>query len=204
MKDLVEKVRTSFKSSALSAQCLLAKFKYLPPDVTNRTFFYDPKYYPFYFHLGRHVTAENVLDMSLAGGLPLSCFLLGKTGTENVLAFQRQSVDFYSPRMATHNVRAVYRRRLSAHVGAMDDVTFQKKLQSYDWNAVLMTERLPYDECLGYLRVIWSSVASGGIIILDYVNYDKSMGQAYHDFAKTSNRDTVIFDTKYGVGLICK
>jgi len=204
MDDLVKRVRDSFSKSAIPAQALLSKFKYLNTNLSERAFFYDPKYFPFYFHLGRHLESKSLLDMTLGVGIPTSCFLLGCKTVERVSAFHRQETEHYPIRLAKHNIRTVYKGPSSYWVGNIDDLEFQKNLKACEWDAVIISIPLSYDDCLSYLRLIWPSVSRGGLLIMDHVNYDKAMEQAFHDFARTNNRKTETFDTKYGVGLIFK
>jgi len=204
MDDLVKKVRESFSKGALPPQPLLAKFKYLPTGTAERAYFYDPKYYPFFFYLGRHLQAENVLDMSLGNGIPLGCLLLGCRNVKSIVAFQTEKPHGYSARLAKHNVRTAYRGEFQSYVGSIDDPKLQKSLGSREWDTVLLTEELPYDDCLSYIRFIWPNVAKGGLLIMDRLNYVKSIGRAFKDFARTNNRETAVFDTKYGTGLLWK
>jgi len=203
MSDLVEKLQEGLKSP-LPAQAILSRFKYLPPQESSRPYFYDPEYYPFYFHMGRHMTPTNVFAIGLGIGLSLSCFLLSCKTVKGMLAFQRAGTDFYSPRFAKHNIHMAYKGKSYIHVGSMNDQPLQDRAHSCQWDMLMLTEQFSYDDNIAYLRLLWSQIANDGLLIMDFVNYDRSVGRAYRDFCKEINREPTILKTKYGVGLICK
>jgi hypothetical protein len=79
------------------------------------------------------LSAKNVASLSLMGGLSLSCILAGYPNAELVLGYQQKRDDFYSYRMAKHNIKRVYKKELKLHTSQMFEVNFQKDFNLNKW-----------------------------------------------------------------------
>lgn len=204
LEELTKSVNYDLGKGLISAYNLVSKFPYVTDNVTRRSFYLDPYHFPVFYHLGKKLSPKNVSSLSLQGGISLSCFLLSCGSVENVLAFQRKANDFYSPRMAKHNIRRVYKGRLKTYVGGLFEEEFQKNFFSSSWDIVFLDQELTYDEYLKYFRLAWSGIPDHGLLIIDKINYFKSANKAVQDFCKTCNRDFGVIDSKYGLGLVRK
>lgn len=204
MKNLVESINQRLTNGYIPAKRLLSRFGHVTSSSTRRAFFTDPCYYPFYYYLGNEWNPKSILDMSLGGGLSLGCMLLGTQAAERALGFQKENEDFYSLRMAKHNIRNVFSGKFDAYVGSLNDKPLQSCIKSFSWDAIIINEMLTYDDYLSYMRFLWPHLADKGLVIIDHVNYHKPSGRAYYDFCKMFNRDNWLVDTKYGVGLVQK
>jgi len=204
MNNLVESINRRLANGYIPAKRLLSRFGHVTSSVTRRSFFADPRYYPFYYYLGNEWNPKSILDMSLGSGLSLGCMLLGSPLAERAIGFQKKAKEFYSLRMAKHNIRNVFSGKFDAYAGSLDDPSLQSQIKATSWDVIIINEMLTYDDYLSYMRFLWPYLADKGLIIIDHVNYHKPSGQAYYDFCKTFNRDSWLVETKYGVGLVQK
>ena len=201
---IAEFVNVSLNKRLVSPQSLMSRLPYVTSSATSRSFYTDPLYYPAYYHLGKCINPKSCVSLNLGSGLPIACFLLGSKGTEDVLTFQYKVDGLHYPRLAKHNIRQVFGKKLVIYFGEFLDQEFQVKLMSHKWECVLLDQEMSYDDCMLYLRVVWPQVDDGGLVILDYINYNTAVGRAYCDFCNECNRDGVIVNSKYGIGLIKK
>jgi len=204
--DIEEIIRTAsrhIKRCHLPARALTSRLPYIPPSVKRRAYFGDPRHFPAFYHLGQAIKPNTVLDLTLGWGLSTACFLFGHK-PEYVGVFQRNGDHDYSNRMAVHNIRRAYRRKLGVYAGGFNDVGLNSLIVSSKWDAVIINEDIPYDDYLAYIRLAWGNLSDNGVIIMNYVNYDNSAGRAYDDFCKTNHKPKLYVKSKYGIGLMFK
>ena len=201
---LVESVNADLKKGLVTPQSLMSRLPYVTSNSYLRSYYTDPLYFPAYYHLGKHLDPKSCVALTLGSGLPISCFLLGSKVTEEVLAFQHKAESLHFPRLAKHNIRQVFDKKLDIHFGEFLDDGFLAKLTEHKWEVVLLDQELTYDDYLMYLRRVWPQVDSGGLVVLDMVNYNKTCGRAYQDFCNECNRDGIVIKSKYGIGIIEK
>ena len=58
--------------------------------------FADPKYFPFFYHLGKKVQPRKLLEIGFGLGLVSGCFLQGCKSVQEFTAFQDKRDEFYS------------------------------------------------------------------------------------------------------------
>lgn len=202
---LSSEIDKRLSSCLVPASILTNKLKYVTKDSYSRSFFGDPRYYPFYYYFGDIVKPKSILDMTLGNAVACSCLIMGSRDVQNVLAFQKVMGDsFYPLRLAKHNIRSIYRGKLQVHAGDLTNNRMKDGISSNRWDAAILNSEMSYDEYLSYLRFIWPHISENGILIMDYINYHKASGQAYIDFCKTANRTPVTIHSKFGVGLLQK
>jgi len=201
--DLAQKLNDCLDSGLLPAQRLVCRLR-LSEAAHSVSATTDPRYLPFYYYLGKEVTAEKLVEFGFGDGLVSSCLLIGCDSVTNFLAFQRKPKQFYSPRIGRSNILDHYKKQFAIYMGEYHDQSFVNAIQATQWDLALIHESANYDYQMGCLRLIWPQISSGGMIIMDGINSDSAMGRACRDFCKVSNRNLVECKTRYGVGIIYK
>ena len=56
------------------------------------------------------------------------------------------------------------------------------------------------EKYLMHLKFLWNCLRLEGLLVADYINSH----DVFHEFCRVSNREPVIFDTRYGIGIIEK
>ncbi len=202
--DLVQKINERLESGLLPAHILMSRMRLSNESMRHSIEYTDPTHLPFYYHLGKDLAPEKLLEFGFGEGILSGCLLLSCKTVKEFLAFQSAKGQEYSARLGRANVKDCYDQAFDIHVGSVDDVEFLERLQAKRWDVILMHESLAYNDCMSRLRLAWANISADGLIIMDRINYDKSTGQAYYDFCKVSNRNPVTCNSKYGVGLIYK
>ena len=52
--------------------------------------------------------------------------------------------------------------------------------------------------------VCWDKLNLDGILLLDFLKYDKKINEIFLDFCKSQNRDGQVYKTRYGTGIVQK
>lgn len=198
--DDLSQIKQLLKKS-ISCKALVSKFNISENNLYTLT---DPKYLPFYYYLGKHLTPMSILEIGVNSGLCSSLFFIScKT---NKLYLGLQEIQFnHLNRIARQNIRLNYRKRGDIYSGNFFDDWFLNQVKNNIWDLILINDlSLPYDKCMNQLQVIWEQMNENSVIIIDKINYNKVIRDVYNNFCTVKNRNKLIFKTKYGTGLIRK
>lgn len=197
-------VASKLSRGLIPGPAVLSRFRMLDEASRRSVAYTDPRYVPFYHHLGQAVKPRTVVEFGLRLGLCSGTFLRSCGSAEFFLGFQERADEFYSPRLAIHNIRQGYRGPAEVYVGRTDDREFVTKFRARPWDLVLVNEERGYDAHLAYLDMAWGGLTLDGTVLVEYVTTHSPAREAYHDFCKRVNRNPYIFPTRYGVGVITK
>ena len=201
LQELRDLIDPALKKGAVSPRTLLDRLA-VANETTRKTAGYqDPLFTPFYYHLGKHVEPKTLVEMGYGLGLLSSCFLTSCKSVKHFLAFEPASDSFYSPRLATVNVRRFYKGDLDFYCGKATDTAFMDQLCPCEVASVHYESSLDDMRCC--LDLLWEHLESDGFIVMDYLS--KHPGQeAFDTFCKIVNRKPVFFETRYGTGIVQK
>ena len=198
--EFIESLQRDLSNEVIHPKVLLSKFRMLDEDSRYAPAYQDPAYLPFYYHLGKYIHPENLVDIGFGLGLNTGCFLKSCHSVKRVTAFQEIS-EFYSPRLATKNLRDLSKDlEIKSY---SKDQEFLDEVASYKQDLVFVNEKLPYDRLRDFLTVTWNSLNDNGMVVVDYLT-DPIVNQAFIDFSKIENRNSVIFETRYRTGVLIK
>jgi hypothetical protein len=199
-----EAVATRLARGLLTGSAVLSRFRLLDEASRRSVAYTDPRYVPFYHHLGQEVRPRTVVEFGLRLGLTSGTLLRSCGSVEHFLGFQEPPDEFYSPRLAAHNLRSAFRGDTQIFVGRPDDPRLEALLAARPWDIALVNEEREYDAHLLYLDLIWKHLALDGSVLVEHARSHPPAGRAYHDFCKRVNRDPYVFNTRYGTGVITK
>tara|TARA_Y100000034_G_scaffold42676_1_gene52233 strand:+ start:55 stop:633 length:579 start_codon:yes stop_codon:yes gene_type:complete len=154
--------------------------------------FTDPKYLPFYYHIGKQCEAKSLFHLDYALGLEDMCFIQGAnserwSGYANGNEENRLNV-------ATNNVRFFCKN--SSFTTDLDE--FEKNVEA-KFDAFIVTSPKP-------LRVfkddIWNNLNPEGLLIVDNIYSSDEGEEWFTKFATSVSREPVFFKTRYGIGII--
>jgi len=179
--------------AAIGTSVLLSKVKLLDLKSNQTAAFRDSKYFPFYYHLGSQISPECVLQVGPKLGLPAVCFLQKCKTVNSWMVVEEENL----PRsMIRSNIQMFIKSKLVGFCG-MGDVD-----ESYD--LALLTEEYDRDQHNLYLKFLWASLKPGGLLVVDYITNNEVIQGSFYDFCRVKNREPIIFDTRYGTGIITK
>jgi hypothetical protein len=204
MREIVKEVNKKLRKSALSCRVLLSRFGVPDPRLKSDSYFNDPSFIPFFFHLGKYIKPVNVLEFEVNLGICSGLFLSRCKTVKHLSCFQQRSPVHYSLDFAKHNIRLYYRHDLDIYYGNHHDEQMIEKIQARKWDLIIVNGKYGYDQNMQIFDMVWDFLTPDASLIVDYIDYDKNVNQAYSDFCKIKNRDRIKFKTRYGVGVITK
>lgn len=204
LKNIVSNLKNDLKAELISPRIILSSLLFIQESSRKSSAYTDPLYMPFYYHLGKHISPKNYIQIGLNLGLSSACFFKGCKTVKDFLAFQRKSEVFYSSRLSVKNVKNHYKENFNLHHGDFYDKIFEDVVFSKKWDLIMVDERLLYDSHLRCLEILWPALEHDGIMVVDRVLSDKSAKDSFKNFCNIKNRESHIIKTRYGVGLVQK
>lgn len=203
LQDLKSQLEEKLERQLMSAKILLGHCRFIDEKSRQTSAYSDPRYMPFYYHLGSLIRPATMVEIGLRLGLVAACFHRSCKSVEHYLAVQEPSKDeFYSPRLAKANVRDQYKKQLNLHLGLITDNNFLNSLEARRWDLAVVDDEVAYDRHMAYLDALWGRMSVDGLIVVDHLQRHEPARQSFLDFARTRNREPVILNTRYGVGII--
>lgn len=202
-------IRKQLNDCLITSERLLAGTKLVDESSRDSADYLDPNHFPFYYHLGKQLTPKKVFQIGARLGLVGCCFLSSCKTVEEWMAMDHG-------RDLTSRIIAA---NLKLHTKYKDDIMpgpFQcmgllwhtelekdsKRTipndQSYD--LCFLSDHYEPEKQLVYLKFLWNLLNPEGLLVADYINSD----DVFHEFCRVSNREPVIFNTRYGIGIIKK
>ncbi len=181
---------------------LLGRSRLIDEGSRETSEFTDPRYLPFYYHLGSVFPVENLMEIGFRLGLPSACLIQGCKNIKNYFGFREKQEEYYSQRLARGNIKDYFRGKFESYCGLTTDSKFIDCLKEFKWDVVLIDEETSYDKHRAYLDLVWSSLAWGGLLVVDYLDKHEASRKAFREFCATHSREPVLFPTRYGVGII--
>lgn len=178
---------------------LLIPHAHLIDEASRQTAaFSDPLYLPVYYHIGSLLSARSVVEVGFGLGLSAACFVRGCPTVAKYLGFQDR-LDGYSSRVGERNLRRHYSGELVTAAGTPPDLA--ARLDGL-WDVAIISQELNGDLVSSYMDVLWKNLPEQGLIIVDYIDKKDSIKQAFCDFCKIKNRESNLYKTRYGLGIV--
>lgn len=191
-------------NNKVSGRLLLDRMRLLDESSRKTAAYADPKYTPFYYHLGKVIDPTTMIEIGFNLGLLSSCFLKSCKTVRKYLGFQEKKEVYYSPRLGIANLRDNYKGEFDIYVGNPTDEEFTQKISPNSWDLVILNDEAGFDKHLLYLDLIWPYVSEQGIIVSEYVDRHTPAREAFSAFCTSKNRVPVSFDTRYGTAIVQK
>ncbi len=202
--ELKDRITPRLERGIVTGRILLDKMRVIDESSRASAAYSDPTYAPFYYYLGTEIRPKSMLEIGFRLGLLSGSFLRACGTVEKFLAFQETTDSFYSERLGRANIRDVYKKEFDIHAGHVTDPEFSSKLTASEWDLVLVSEEVGYDQHMAYLDLAWPQVSLDGLIVMDYIARHQPASLAFRDFCKSKGREPVEVKTRYGVGIVQK
>ena len=205
IKKLGEQLTPEFEKELISSRVLLDRLVVIDEASRKSVAYQDPRYAPFYFHLGKFVQPKTLVEFGFGLGLLSSCFFAKCETVESFLAYEPSTDDFYSPRLAFSNVKKFYHGgKLDFYRGKATDDDFLRKLGENEWDLAFLNDETSLDQNRDYLDLLWERMSLDGLIVVNYLSRNEPTKDAFETFCKIVNRKPVFFATRYGTGIVQK
>lgn len=197
-------IENKLEKCLLSGATLLNSFRVLHEHTRVSSAYTDHKYSPFYYYLGEEIKPESVVDIGFGIGIASGCLLKSCESVKEILGFQKQDKEYYSPRLGIKNIKDNFKGKINVYVGQFLDDTFIDLLTNHKWDLIIVNEETNYDTYFNYLEKSWENLALDGTLIIEYVKFNAQANKAYDYFCKSKGREPYVFHTRYGTGIITK
>jgi hypothetical protein len=200
-------IREKLAKGLVRSSHLLATSRFLQSNVNQSPEYQDPTYFPFYFYLGQQLQSENILQIGSRLGLVGACFLQGCRTVENWL-----SIDV--PINEHKHLAGLVKGNIQRHCGGLVNVMYmdakaeillegvsRNNNSDYSVDTVFVSEKFDPSVFKAALDFGWYSLKSGGILIADYISSDELL-PVFTSFCRVKNRESLNFETRYGVGIV--
>ena len=107
-------------------------------------------------------------------------------------------------RIGKANIKLKFKGEANFYIGSLHDQEFLDTFSPNSWDLVILNDETVYDKHLEYLDAAWPHVSEHGLIVAEYIDRHIPARDAFHAFCKSKNRQPVVFDTRYGTGLLKK
>ena len=198
LSELESKVSEDLNNALVSSKVLLQKFRLISETSRLAGSYADPRYTPFYYHLGKYVTPQKLLCVGFRLGMLPGCLLKSCESVTKFLSVQRKTDTFYSPRLGIKNVRDVYKGEFDYQL--WENTESVAPFDNDRWDLTIVDDDFEYDQCRTVLDKIWDRTNANGLIVVDYL--ESRNGNAFRDFARIHNREAVEFKTRYRTGIV--
>jgi len=162
----------------------------------------DPKYLPFYYHLGTQLQSKKVLELGFGLGLVVASFTQGCSTVEKYVGFQITTGDYYySTRLGTATLKEYYNGSIKVDVG--DTPRFEELVSTDLWDIGLITQNVEEKFLRRYLDKVWRNLTSEALIVVDHLQEPSRM-EIFQDWCKSISREPDVYQTRYTLGIVAK
>lgn len=187
----------------ISGRTLLDRFSVIDNDSRKTAPYLDYRYAVFYYHLGKYVKPNSVIEVGFTLGL-LSCCLFTSCKTANhFLGYKENGPDYVPLRLGKRNIRSVFKKDANFYVGRLHDQKFEDIIPK-DNSLVIYNVEEGYDQHREYFEFLWGKLPENSLFVAEYIKKHKPAGDAFFDFCQSVNREPIIFSTRYGTGVMQK
>lgn len=197
-------VKPLLDAGLVSGRTLLDRMRVLDESSRKTAAYADPKYAPFYYHLGKFLKPTSMIEIGFNLGLLSACFLTSCKTVVKYLGFQQRKDEYYSSRLGHDNVKSKYKGDIQVHIGDLADEEFTEKISPNSWDLVILNDEVGFDRHLTYLDLSWEHLSDHGIIVAEYIVRHTPAREAFQAFCESKSRVPVTFDTRYGTGIVQK
>jgi predicted O-methyltransferase YrrM len=186
------------KDIPLLSTVLMSRFCFLDKDTKFTQSFVDPKYFPFFYYLGKTFQPKNLLEIGFGLGLVSGCFFQGCNTVEKFVAYQEKRDEFYSHRLGLKNIRCVYNKKFKF----TNDIF--NLSDTFDF-VIINDDNYSLDRYRFILDIIWNNLNENGVLAVDHAKYgEKICNTALKEFIKMNSPESVFINTRYGTLLLRK
>jgi predicted O-methyltransferase YrrM len=179
-------IQQKLATGALSAKILLSSARLFDESLRSSSIYADNRHFPFYYHLGRQIAPQKVIQVGPYLGLPAACFLQSCWDVKEWVC-----VDDPSP-ITELNVRLYSFGRGRVYMWSKGDC------EGYRADAAFLSQEFPEADYRENLEFLWDHLESEGLLVADYI----TSSNAFSAFCRVKNRTPVVFQTRHSVGVI--
>ena len=201
---LADTVNAELNAGAISGRVLLDRFSLIDESSRKTAPYLDHRYAPFYYHLGKHIEPLSVMEIGFTLGLLSASLFTSCKSPSRFFGYKESSPNFTSLRIGKTNIKLRFKGESNFYIGSIYDQEFIDIFSPNPWDLVILNDETVYDKHLEYLDAVWPQISEHGLVIAEYIDRHVPARDAFFAFCESKNRKPVVFETRYGTGLLQK
>ena len=197
-------MNSELDAGTVSGRVILDRLRLIDEDSRKTAPYLDHRYAPFYYHLGKHIDPLSVMEVGFGLGLLSASFFTSCKSAKRFFGYRESSLDFAPIRIGKSNISLRFKGEAKFYIGSIFDQEFIDIFSPNSWDLVILNDETVYDKHLEYLDAVWPQVSENGLIIAEYIDRHIPARDAFFAFCESKNRKPVVFETRYGTGLLQK
>lgn len=199
--EIKNNIENGIKKGSVSSRILLDRLRVIDESSRKSGAYQDPSHFPFYYHLGKYLNSKTITNIGFNLALHTCCFLKSCKTVTQVNAFEREQKEFYSSKLAIANIKDIDKKiKINFYYGKIIDFA---KIESKT-DLVFFNEQINQDKMQESFELMWELVNFDGLHVVDYVDSNKNVKNAFQSFCKIVNREPFYIKTRYGIGIVKK
>lgn len=195
-----ELLQRNLDDGHITSEILLSGTKLYSESSRDSILYKDNRYLPFYYHLGKQLQPKEVVQIGPVLGLVGACFLRSCQTVEHWLAIgngEKHCGAIIKDNLVLHTKYQGTWGHIN-YMGLIPEMLEPQIESDIKYDLGFLTESFDEGRYRKYLDFLWTHLASEGLLVADYI----SSNSVFHDFCRVKNREPMIFDTRYGVGIV--
>lgn len=196
-----ELIRERMELRLLPPSILLSRAKLLDSSSRDTPAFNDDRYFPFYYHLGYQIQPKIVYQIGAKLGLIGACMMQSCKTIERWVAMEPAKGETTPLKMILSNLLLHGGHKHSATAFWHESPPEMSHSEKMD--LALLTDKYDAEKTKTYLEFFWEHLSSEGLLVVDYI-HDDDVKRVFTEFHRVKNREPVLFNTRYGVGVVTR
>lgn len=203
LKKIIDQLNIDLNNNIINGKVILNKFRMIAENSRKSSAYYDHRYAPFYYHLGKYFKPESFFEIGFNLGLLSGSFLSSCNTVKYFFGYNEVEHDL-SLRLGKSNIKLAFRGQADFYLGKTFDKEFLDKVGARRWDVILIDKKLSYDRSLEIFEVAWENLKNEGFMFVEHTIDQKTTLTSLKDFLDSKNRTFLNFDTRYGTAMIQK
>jgi predicted O-methyltransferase YrrM len=204
LKDLKLCIAKDLELQLIPSTIILDKLRVVNEDSRKASAYVDSTHVPFYYYLGKYIEPKNLIEIGVNLGFFSCAFFKSCKTVENYLAYQENIAEYFSKRLVEKNIKDNFKNNFDFYYGIVTDQEFLNKVNSIKWDLAFINEEKYYDKYFVVMDTVWENLSDGGMLVMENIITHSAAKDAFNNFCKVKNRESVIFNTRYGTGIVIK
>jgi hypothetical protein len=193
LEEYFKKIEDNLKKGSITTDVIIPNVKLLNFSSKNSPEFNDFNYLPFYYHLGNYLKPKKVIQIGSKLGLVGACFLKSCKTVEEWTIYEdfNQNYRFVDSNLRLNGCKNILFKNIKK-----DEVENNKNT-----DIAFLSEKFDNEKTVIFLEFLWNSLKNDSYLIVDYIK-DDQISEIFQNFYFIKNRKPILFNTRYGLGIL--
>lgn len=200
---MLDQLDIDLKKSLVGTSLLTSNLKFIDELSKKSSAYNDNTYIPFYYHLGKYLKPERLLEIKVDLGFTGSCFLKSCKTPEYYLGFQPKMEIPWNKNLYISNIKKNYKKELGLYYGKFLDKKFLDLVEEKKIDAAIINTKDDHDNLFTLCDFIYLNLSNNGYLIIDFIKNSRNE-EIFFNIANGYKKEYKVFNTRNGTGVIKK